>query len=144
MFSQAACRWTHSRDVPASLEFLLPSQHLAKPSRVSHGIQALAKQQTLTSPAQMIPLPITYPPSFITSLIPSFKLITTYRFLDDNTSPSLPAHSLHLAAAATSSIATPSRPRSLAHLLSLTSGAKKTQRLARQRAVGSSNTNLIL
>jgi hypothetical protein len=152
IFTCSQAKWTRSRDVPASLESLLPSSHLAKPSRVFHA-QTVAlshnNNKRSTSPPQMTPSPITHPPSphhLITYLIP---FTTTYRSLDKSTtaaSPSLLTQSLHLAAAAASPTATPprARPRPLARLLSLISGARETQRLARQRAVGSMITNPIL
>jgi hypothetical protein len=143
IFTCSQAKWIRSRDVPASLESLLPSSHLAKPSRVFH---AHAHQQTLNFTSSNDSL--THYSSAIIHHIP-YPFTTTYRSLDKSTtaaSPSLLAQSLHLAAAAASPTATPprARPRPLARLLSLISGTRKTRRLARQRAVGSMITNLLL
>jgi hypothetical protein len=66
IFTCSQAKWTRSRDVPASLESLLPSSHLAKPSRVFHA-QTVAlshnNNKRSTSPPQMTPSPITHPPS---------------------------------------------------------------------------------
>jgi hypothetical protein len=74
VFTSRMHEWIRSRDVPASLESLLPSSHLAKPSRVFHA-QTVAlshnNNKRSTSPPQMTPSPITHPPSSITYLIPS-------------------------------------------------------------------------
>ena len=73
IFTCSQAKWIRSRDVPASLESLLPSSLLAKPSRVFHA-QFLALShinKRSTSPPQMTPSPITHPPSSITYLIPS-------------------------------------------------------------------------
>lgn len=152
MFSQAG-RSHHlegrdpPRDVPASLESLLPSLHTLPSFLVSSICLLLClAQQTLTCISQTTLLPITHPPSFHTpypSSIsrPHYHLL--YRFLDNNTtttspSPSPPARSRHSAAAAGTST-------SPAHSFALSQEQRKEDTAARATASRwYMNTNLIL
>ena len=134
-----------TRDVPASLESLLPFSLHTLPSFLMPSMLTASprQQQTLTSPPQMTPSPITHPPSIVASLIHRFNLTTTSRFLASNnniTSPSSPAQSRHIAAAATSPTTT-----SLAHSLALSHQRRKQDTAARPTASRwHLNTNLIL
>jgi hypothetical protein len=116
VFTSRMHKWIRSRDVPVSLESLLPSSHLAKPSRVFH---ALAHQQALNLTSSNDSL-THYSFAIIHHI--SYPFTTAYRSLDKSTtaaSPSLPAQALHLAAA-TPPRAAPPRPR----LCSLSSAAQ--------------------
>ena len=106
IFSQAAhitAKWIRARDVPASLESLLPFPLHTLPSFLVPSMLTAPhrQQQTLTSPPQMTPSPITHPPSLVASLVPLFNLTNTSRFLDSNNNTTSPtttslAHSLAL------------------------------------------------
>jgi hypothetical protein len=143
IFTCSQAKWTRSRDVPASLESLLPSSHLAKPSRIFHA-QTVAlshkNNKRSTSPPQMTPSPITHPPSphhiphSLHHHLP-FPRQQYHRNLTLIAGASTTARCRHAAQSGTTSTSL---------LLSLIGGTRKTQRLARQRAVGSMITNLLL
>ena len=120
-----------TRDVPASLESLLPFSLHTLPSFLMPSMLTASprQQQTLTSPPQMTPSPITHPPSLVASLIPLFNLTNTSRFLDSNNNTTSPSSPAHLAAAATSPTTT-----SLAHSLALSHQRRKEDTAARPTA----------